>query len=220
MDKDLLRWVIIATGITVIIGMLVWNFFKKRKKREPSFGSPGDPLDHIDDSLIINTEHDDFDIVPIGSALDDDVNKVDALTSKPDSSEAKLPEIIQFSLVARDEQGFNGVTLFEVFQQVGFEYGRMKIFERLDDQNRVDFAAASMVEPGTFPATELAQFYTPGIVFFIQPTELDQPLALFDEFVLVIDQLASQLNAIKWDHHRQPLTDKTIEHFRHQLSNH
>jgi len=233
MDKDLLRIVIIAMGVTVVVAMLLWSVFKsKRTRRGIDFYDKGNPLDNIDESLVLSTENDDFDIIPLGSAVDDEygldpvtvaseVNQDEKLNPEiiPQQTEpVHLPSIIQFSIVALDDEGFNGAVLAELFQQVGLEYGSMKVFERLDDQRRVDFAVASMVEPGTFPETDLENFSSPGIVFFIQPGELDKPLENFDEFIQTIDLLATELNGLKWDHNREPLTDDTVQQFRHHLA--
>ncbi len=236
MDKELLRLVIIAIGAIVIIGMLIWSFFKNRnQKRSIDFYDKGNPLDNIDESLILDTENDDFDIVPIGSALDEDQAE-DPITAasrpkqevkqatkpaQPVQNEQKapvkkqdIPQIIQFSIVAVADEGFNGIDLVHAFEKVGLVYGSMKVFERLDEQRRVDFAVASMVEPGIFPDTELESFQSPGIVFFMQPQELDDPLPIFDEFIKTINYLAKTLDGAMWDHNRQPLTNETIQHFR------
>jgi len=231
MDKELLRITIISIGATVIIGMLLWSFFKnKNSRRNIDFIDKGNPLDNIDKSLILNTENDDFDIVPLGTASDHDFQP-DPITiaseqeSIPESKlepqvkpQESLPSIIQFSLVSNSDQGFNGQELTEKFKQVGLEYGKMKIFERVDDQRRVDYAVASMIEPGTFPDTELELFNPPGIVFFIQPSELEQPLAIFDDFIQTINWLANQLDGEMLDHNRTPLTNETIQAFRAKLS--
>ncbi len=238
MDKDLLRVVIIAVGVTVIIGMILWSFFKnKNKRRSINFIDKGNPLDNIDQSLILNTENDDFEIVPIGGAGDkefeadpitmaSEVEEQAVIQSKPQIQVAEqappvnpvdLPKIIQFSIVAVADEGFKGSDLADKLTQVGFEYGSMKIFERLDDKRRVDYAAASMVEPGTFPETGLESFTSPGIVFFIQPSELDTPLTTFDDFIQTINWLAKQLDGVMLDHKRQPLTNETIQKFRNQL---
>ena len=227
MDKDLLRIVIIAIGGIVIVGMVLWSFFKnKNTKRGIDFYDRGNPLENIDESLILNTEHDDFDIVPLGSALDDELD-VDPISSTREDehyeeqeqiNKVDQPKIIQFSIVASADEGFNGVDLIEAFDKVGLDYGSNKIFERLDEQRRVDFAIASMVEPGTFPETNLESFSSPGIVFFLQPGELDNPLEVFDEFIQTIDMLATELDGVKWDHNRQPLSDETIQQFRMKLS--
>lgn len=234
MDKDLLRIVIIAIGVVVVIAMLLWSVFKNKKTRRGiDFYDKGNPLDNIDESLILNTENDEFDIIPLGSAVDDEygLDPISVASEESESGEKLNPEsvpqqsepvnfpgIIQFSIVALDDDGFNGAVLASLFERAGLEYGSMKIFERLDDQRRVDFAVASMVEPGTFPETELESFSSPGIVFFIQPGELDDPLENFDEFIQTIDFLAAELNGLKWDHNREPLTDDTVQQFRKHLA--
>jgi len=233
MDKDLLRIVIIAIGVVVVGAMLLWSVLKNKKTRRGiDFYDKGNPLDNIDESLILSTENDDFDIIPLGSAVDDEYGLDpisvasesgldERINPEPVPQQAEpvnLPSIIQFSIVALDDDGFNGAVLAELFQQVGLEYGSMKIFERLDEQRRVDFAVASMVEPGTFPETDLESFNSPGIVFFIQPGELDKPLESFDEFIQTIDLLSTELNGLKWDHNREPLTDDTVQQFRRHLA--
>ena len=233
MDKDLLRIVIITTGVIVVVAMVLWSVFKNKKsRRRIRFYDKGNPLDKIDQSLILNTEHDDFDIIPMGSARVDDYQP-DPITqaSETDSyaetevdyqaqqaEKFQVPKIIQFSIVACADEGFNGRELAAVFQLVGLEYGSLKIYERVDELRRVDFAVASMVEPGTFPATNLASFNTPGLVFFLQPAEVDNALEVFDDFIQTIDLIAQELNGVKWDDNRQPLTDQTIQQFRQGLA--
>ncbi len=230
MDKDILRLVIIAAGALVVLLMVLWSMFKNRKKRrEINFYDRGDPLDKIDESLILRTENDDFDIVPLGSALDEDYgvdpiktgfekDEEESSSHIGDENAKKIPPLIQFSVVARADEGFSGRDLAEAFERVGLEYGSMKVFERIDANRLVDFAVASMVEPGTFPDSALEEFYCPGIVFFMQPREVDDPVAVFDDFVRTIEILASELDGVKWDHQRQPLTDETIQEFRRILS--
>ncbi len=228
MDKDLLRMVIIAIGCIAIIGMVLWSAYNnKRARRDIDFYDKGNPLDNIDKSLIVNTDNDNFDIVPLGSALDEDVAPdpitVASETNPPEEANKQVnnievPKIIQFSIVAVADEGFNGRDLDDAFQQVGLEYGSMKIYERLDEQRRVDFAVASMVEPGTFPETKRESFNSPGIVFFLQPSELENPLEIFDEFIQTINLLSANLDGIKWDHNRQPLSEETIQAFRMQIS--
>jgi cell division protein ZipA len=128
-----------------------------------------------------------------------------------------LPEIIQFSLVAKAVYGFNGLDLFNAFQIVGLEYGSLKIFERLDGNRLVDFGVASMVEPGIFPETHLDDFFCPGLVFFMQPAALGDAVPVFDDFVDTIKLMAIELDGTALDHERKPLTDATIELIRQSL---
>ncbi len=234
MDKEILRVVIIAVGAVVILGMILWSFLKSRKKRRGrSFFRRVDEIDGYDEKLRLKTENDDFDVVPLGSAFDDDYG-VDPIfagsedesgeyqdeddVDESESETMAIPPLIQFSIVARADEGFNGLDLFEAFERVGLEYGSMKVFERVDANRLVDFAVASMVEPGTFPDDGLEDFYSPGIVFFMQPREVDNPSAVFDDFIHTIDILASELDGVRWDHQRQPLTEETIETFREILA--
>lgn len=221
MDKELLRLVIIVIGGIVIVGMVLWSAFKnKRPRRGIDFYDSGNPLENIDDSLKLNLENDDFDIVPLGSAVDaetpaDPISVAsEAELPQSQANTFEVPNIIQFSIVASADDGFNGNALLEAFQLVGLEYGNMKIFERLDEQRRVDFAVASMVEPGTFPDSDIESFTCPGIVFFLQPGAMENPLPVFDDFIQTINLLATELDGIKWDNNRQPLTNETIQQFR------
>jgi cell division protein ZipA len=77
-----------------------------------------------------------------------------------------------------------------------------------------------MIDPGTFPDSNLDEFYCPGIVFFMQPREVDKPLAVFDDFMETIDTLAEELDGVVWDNQKQPLTADTIDRFRQMLSRH
>lgn len=235
MDKEILRIVIIAVGAVVILGIVAWSFLKNGKKRRGMrFFQRKDEIDGYDEKLRLRTENDDFDVVPLGSALDDDYG-VDPIFEEADealaedtreniqepqseSESKKLPGLIQFSLVARADEGFNGLELAEAFDRVGLEYGSMKVYERVDANRLVDFAVASMVEPGTFPDSGLEEFYCPGIVFFMQPREVDNPAAVFDDFIQTIDMLAGELDGVRWDHQRQPLTEETIDAFRELLA--
>jgi cell division protein ZipA len=233
MDKELLRVVIILIGMLVMIGMVLWHFFKSLRERreadyfeETAYDVGGDEFDV--------EEEDEFDAFPLDAVVDGDAllddeamkptpkasvshaPKRDAV--KPATPRYELPALIEFSLVARADLGFNGEELFDVFERVGLKYGSVKVFERIDQNRMVDFAVASMVDPGTFPDTDLEDFYCPGIVFFMQPREVDQPLAVFDDFIETIDTLAEELDGVVWDNQRQPLTAETIAQFRQMLA--
>lgn len=231
MDKELLRVVIIAAGLFVVMGMLAWHFFKNRRSsQDMGFLDDLEITSNISESLMLHPERDDFDIAPKksprygdnqASDLFDDADGMFDLSEEDDGIEPAprftTPDIIQFSLIAKAPEGFNGFDLFNAFQIVGLEYGSLKIFERLDANRLVDFGVACMVEPGTFPDTDLEDFYCPGIVFFMQPSVLDDAVAVFDDFIETIKLLVIELDGQARDHLRQPLTDATIQMFRQSL---
>ncbi len=236
MDKEILRIVIIATGMVVVIGMLVLAYIKDKKAQEEM-----EYYDDDDDELLTTESHehtkDDFDITPLGAARSSvgahqAHNKSDRYHDEEDDEDedyyeqdddieppprAAAPAIIQFSIITKADEDFNGADLVEAFEMVGLEYGSLKIFERLDENRLVDFGVACIVEPGTFPDKNLDKFYCPGIVFFMQPEALDDARAVFDDYVETINLLAAKLDGVILDHRRQPLTEATVQAIRQSL---
>ena len=235
MDKEILRIVIIATGMVVVIGMLILAYIKDKKAQEDMDFYDDD----ADEELAIDTigdTKDDFIIAPLGAAKsnagarqahdksdryydeDDDGNEYyeqdDDVEPPP---RAAAPAIIQFSIITKADEDFNGADLVEAFEMVGLEYGSLKIFERLDTNRLVDFGVACIVEPGTFPDRDLDKFYCPGIVFFMQPEALDDAPAVFDDYIETINLLAAKLDGVILDHRRQPLTEATVQAIRQSL---
>ena len=222
MDKELLRIVIIATGLIIIMGMLTWSYLRNKKSEEDMDfyddlefkGQRNNPLT-IDD-VKINNE-------PIKEVIDHHYYNQEDAIYEPEEDEIEppprpaVPAIIQFSLIAKADEGFNGIDLVNAFGIVCLEYGSLKIYERLDANRLVDFGVACMVEPGTFPDSELDSFYCPGLVFFMQPGALDDAQAVFDDFLDTIQLLAIELDGIILDHHREPLSEATIQSLRQSL---
>jgi cell division protein ZipA len=233
MDKELLRIVIVLVGVLVMIGMLLWHFFKSFRQNQHIDDYDDSGYDDKAEDFEPEFGHDEFekyshnDVVDGDALLDDYAIKPKprqpgaqpvAPEFKAAASDHELPKLIEFSLVARADQGFNGTELINAFNQAGLKYGSVRVFERVDKNRLVDYAVASMVEPGTFPDHNLEDYYCPGIVFFMQPREVDQPLAVFDDFIETIDILAEELDGVVWDHQKQPLTAETINQFRQNLA--
>ncbi len=233
MDKEILRIVIIATGMVVVIGMLVWAYIKDKKAQEEM-----EFYDDTDDqSFTADDTFGEFDSAPRTAArnnpgfhhsqdksdryYDEDDGEEDYYDDQDDDIEppprAAAPEIIQFSIITKADEDFNGADLVEAFKMVGLEYGSLKIFERLDANRLVDFGVACIVEPGTFPEKDLDKFYCPGIVFFMQPEALDDAPAVFDDYIETINLLAAKLDGVILDHRRQPLTEATVQAIRQSL---
>jgi cell division protein ZipA len=233
MDKEILRIVIIATGMVVVIGMLVWAYIKDKRAREDqeffddenAFLSKESLVDiredfnvDLDEHIKTNVSHahDQADRYFDGDNEDEDYYESDDDDLEP-PPRAAAPAIIQFSIITKADEDFNGADLVEAFKMVGLEYGSLKIFERLDTNRLVDFGVACIVEPGTFPEKDLDNFYCPGIVFFMQPEALDDAPAVFDDYIETINLLADKLDGVILDHRRQPLTDATVQAIRQSL---
>lgn len=226
MDKDLFRIIIFAIGLAVILGMIAWSYIQheRLKQSDSDFDDLSPDSDQEQHSELGYNEA-DYEV----HELDEEISAYnqnhstpdpyqDPIDSSPAAPAIKKLSIIQFSIVADREEGFNGTELFEVLDDAGLEYGNLQIFERLDARRLVDYGVASMVKPGIFPSTNLAAFHSPGIVFFMQPGKLDNSVAVFDDFVRTFKFVASKLGGEMWDHQREPLTEETIAQIRLSLS--
>lgn len=237
MDKELLRIVIIATGLIIITGMLAWAFVKNTKYRRslddfedetpPNAGRPQRSVIDEDD-FPATFEEDEDEAVQIAPAVSASKParyqepEIDDLVDDEEDDEAPeprfaAPSIIQFSVIANQDEGFNGLDLAHAFDIVDLEYGNLKIYERLDSKRLVDFGVASMQPPGTFPEQDLEAFYCPGIIFFMQPGELEDAVSVFDDFVQTAVFIANELDGTVLDHEHKPLSEKTVELIRRSL---
>jgi cell division protein ZipA len=244
MDKELLRIAIIATGLIIILGMLFWGYFKNQRttrhnrnffldlentiksKWAAHFEEPDDDGDYADESEALDVEDNEHAYAHKSHAGKTEHKRSQAHQATPDypeesvdesASKQHLPRLIQLSIVAKTEHGFNGADLDNIFNMIGLEYGSVKIYERLDMKRMVEFSVASMINPGTFPDTHLEAFYTPGLAFFMQPRELPDAVLVFDDLIRTINLLAIELDGIKWDAERNPLTDEAIKTIRKSL---
>ncbi|MBL1263767.1 cell division protein ZipA C-terminal FtsZ-binding domain-containing protein [Candidatus Methylomicrobium oryzae] len=246
MDKELLRIVIIATGLIIITGMLAWAFVKSKKYRESleeDFEDETPPKSGLasrtamDDEDFLGTLEEDGDdrmaVAPVAVSAGKtsryhepeveepaaELNPEDEDYEDYEEPEPRFPapSIIQFSVIANQDEGFNGLDLAHAFDIAGLEYGNLKIYERLDSKRLVDFGVASMQPPGTFPEHDLENFYCPGIIFFMQPGELEDAVPVFDDFVQTAVFMAAELDGTVLDHEHKPLSEKTVELIRRSL---
>jgi cell division protein ZipA len=214
MDKELLRVVIIGTGLIIVMGLLAWSYLKNRQLEEGEdydflgINKPGKRY-----AASVSTEKDGVDPA---RTLRQDEDLYDSDDPDP-SPRISAPAIIQFSLIANADEGFNGLDLANAFSIVGLEYGSLKIYERLDAKRLVDYGVASMSGAGTFPEGNLESFFTPGLIFFMQPGVLDDAQIIFDDYIETLQLLAIELDGTILDHHKRKLTDATIQALRFSL---
>ncbi len=146
------------------------------------------------------------------------MHKTDEPALAPEAIKKQLPMLLQLHLVAKNKEGFKGLQLVQAFERVGLVYGSVKVFERLDAQNRVDYAVASMAAPGIFPGDNWESYYCPGISFFMQPRELGDVKAVFDDLINTAGQLAALLKGDILDENHQPLTQDILQQIEESLS--
>ncbi len=232
MDRDVIRITVLFIGLLVIAGLIAWSFFKHEKtKREfdefdalhQQNTSPISEINHSPD-VDENTEEDSENDIEHRKSESKRAtpamfkNKLDPISEQAEHVPSiEIPSVLQFSVMAQTEEGFNGLDLVAAFKEVELKYGNLQIFERLDAENLVDFGVANIVKPGIFPQVNLGDFYCPGIVFFMQPSHLDDPEAVFEDYIRTLNSVAIKLKGKMLDHKRQILTDETLHAIRQSL---
>jgi cell division protein ZipA len=242
MDKELLRIAIIATGLIIMVSMIVSAYLKNKEDQEE--------YEEYEDEFDDEYEDDDFDDEPVKKPSiveslrsaysqtiqkaqqhqkrdpivdedNDEVEEIKSSTEKNADSSHRAPvppAILQFSVITQPgDDDFSVANIFHVLENLGLEYGSMKIFERVDEDRFVHFGVANMVEPGTFPDENLEEHYSPGVVFFMQVDGLEDPKATFDNYIKTALVFANEMNGTVLDHRRQPLTDQMVAAIRAAL---
>lgn len=219
MDKDTLRIIIFLVGLLMVAGMIAWSFYQHQKDQREFEDYDTKSSDH--DST---TTKEGYSFEAISSALKKTTekiteplrNKIDPISADVNKQES-IPNIIQLSIIAPTEQGFEGEDIFNVLESVDLSYGNLQIFERLDSNRLVDFAVANIVNPGVFPQDDLANFSCPGLSFFMQPKKVDHPIEVFEDFIRTFNFVALKLGGEMVDNNRQLLTDESLEEIRQCL---
>ncbi len=237
MDKTTLRIILAGLGVLLLLGIYLWDRLKRRRRALDA------TLNHLDvESQEGELEADEIDTISINpieetAPVDVDVLEAEEATleagqpepevSKPthptgrtpthhEAKRAKLPEVIQVSIVAPHEQPFTGDQLLKAFQDLGLKYGEMDIFHAYQG-GEIRFSVASLVKPGTFPIDAMDDFRTRGLTLFFQPLLVSHPAEAFERMIATCHILAQRLGGSELDDRRQPLTAVKISLWRRQL---
>lgn len=147
--------------------------------------------------------HGDSDYLHADPALQDEVERM----------------LVVVNLVAR-EGTIPGSVIEQACRAVDLELGDMSIYHRHVGGGRVLFSMASMVEPGSFPAGDMATFVTPGLSLFTQLPGVKDGATIYDEMLSAADRLAALLHVELQDQHHNRLTRQMREHTRESIIEH
>lgn len=143
---------------------------------------------------------------------------VSHLGRRPDDQ--PVERIVSLFLVAREGRRFHGADLMVAMEKAGLEFGDMRIYHRLLDgkpgQGPV-FSVANMVKPGSFDMTDMGDWETPGLSFFMT---LPGPLPALDAWDMMLptaQRLERLLDGLLLDEERNALGRQRIAHLRDDL---
>lgn len=142
--------------------------------------------------------------------------EIEIETASADRAETGENNDLLVLYVAAGNNGpFMGYELMQALMAQGLQSGPMNIVHRYDEEGRIIFSVASAAGAGTIDLTNMGDFVTPGLCFFIYPKKAVRPRHAFNEMVDCAMQLADELDGQVLDENREPWT-VAFEHDKRQ----
>lgn len=245
MEADLLRLVLLVSGVILVAVIYLWDRYKrinwhagqihkKSTRRQPVFLEPGDAVDVPEMAAVEEeVEPEPLQLIEADTVLLDEdtpealelnfsaVDSSDYMHVNPDIEEDLPRMVVQINLVTKGED-FSGVKILGAAREVGLEPGEMDIYHRYDAnrKDRVLFSMASMVEPGQFPLQKMDGFSTPGLILFTQLPGVKDGVVIYSDMLFTAQRLLSMLGGVLQDETHSVLSKQTIEHTRESILEH
>ena len=130
------------------------------------------------------------------------------------------PEVFMLNVVARDARGFKGDDILHILLACDLRFGDMNFFHRHEfeaGKGAIQFSVANMMQPGVFDIDNMADFNTPGLVFFLTLPGPEDMMKAFDYMLETAQAVARNLGGDVLDESRSVLTKQTLEHCRQQI---
>jgi cell division protein ZipA len=206
---DGLRWFLLLFGLIVIIGVYLYGR-RERSKPDPDEAST-ESQTRLEPSL---------DGEPADEELSADEN-LPVLTDPAEEvvSSPQEQKIITLRVVARNHSAFAGDDLALSLRGIGLRHGKFGIYHRHDgnDESKIVFSVASLVEPGSFDLENLKSQKIPGIsLFMVIPCPIDGAQA-FDLMMVAARALAQSLDADLLDESGSTLSIQRERYMREEV---
>ena len=158
----------------------------------------------------------------------EDVAAEDALelnTRQAPAAPGKLPrgvdpEVFMLNVVSRSPNGFRGEDILHILLACDLRFGDMSFFHRHEfeaGRGAIQFSVANMMSPGVFDIDNMADFDTPGLVFFVTLPGPEDMMKAFDYMLETAQAVARNLEGDVLDESRSALTRQTMEHSRQKI---
>ncbi len=259
MDSDLLRLILLALGVSLVIGIYLWDRYKRAARRSQAMAPP--PRAHVEPTLggdeafvpdtgievvELTSEHQVDEELPPGEfvgepvvkhrwdgasedAEDEEQLSMELAFGAQDESDYlhldpalmdEVPRLIVQVIVMCRKDPVDARRIREALATVDMRFGEMNIYHRENDRGQVLFSLASVVEPGSFPEDEAAEFSTPGMVLFTQLPGVQDGLSIYSDMLFTAERLAALLDGELHDETRSVLTKQSIAHTREKILEH
>jgi cell division protein ZipA len=189
---DGLRWLLLIVGLIVVVGVYLYGR-RERDRDDSSAESPESGIKRREPSILVEEDSDEA----LESDLDDHVEAPSFDSESDDPPPAAEQKIVTLRIVAKRQGTFAGDELALSLRGIGMRHGKFGIFHRYEgnDESKIIFSAASLVEPGSFDLANLKAQEIPGIsVFMVLPGPIDGAQA-FDLLMAAARALTQSLSA-------------------------
>ena len=182
-----MRWLLLIIGIFIVLGIYLMDRLTTDKsesrlhegqRKEPSIN------DKFPDSEYISDEE-----------LNSDAKEVSInIETEPKYNDSSNQFVVTIRLVAIDNATYAGDDLVLALREHGMQLGDHGIFHFFKDEERkIVFIAASLIEPGTFDLKKIKDQKIPGITFFmVLPTAMNG-IEAFDEMISIVKKISYSL---------------------------
>ena len=195
---DGLRWLLLLFGLLVIAGVYLYSRRERDKQPQEQAAAPRRSPKLGNDSS--ESDLPDADV-------------------ESESSEQSPQKIVTLRLVARNKGAFRGDDLILSLRGIGMRSGKFGIYHRCDgnDESRIIFSAASLVEPGSFDLENITEQEIPGIsLFIVLPGPIDGAEG-FDLMITAARTLAQSLDAELLDESGSTLSVQRERYMREDI---
>ena len=209
---DDLRWFLLLFGLIGIVGVYLYS--RRERTREESDDPPAEIQERLEPSL---------DGKQVGDEIDELATSDSPVLAAELEAEPKAPEqkqkIITLRIVARNHSSFAGDDLALSLRGIGLRHGKFGIYHRHDgnDESKIIFSVASLVEPGSFDLKNLKSQEIPGIsMFMVLPGPIDGAQA-FDLMMVAARALSQSLDADLLDESGSTLSIQRERYMREEI---
>ncbi|HZD53688.1 MAG TPA: cell division protein ZipA C-terminal FtsZ-binding domain-containing protein [Woeseiaceae bacterium] len=191
---DGLRWLLLFFGLLVIVGVY---WYSRRERQRAGTGGKARAAKRVEPSFESAAESSFESAAESDAAAAATESEAGGPGGEPAAAPKRKEKIVTLRVVAKHRGTFPGDELALTLRGIGMRHGRFGIFHRYDgdDENKIIFSAASLVEPGSFDLANLKEQRIPGIsLFLVLPGSLEGTQA-YDLMVAAGRAVSKSLNA-------------------------
>jgi cell division protein ZipA len=219
--------------LTLFLIALAISFYRKhqfeksqKRHQEPTLNQ-GDDHHKISQTISSDGNDDiyDTDLGLLENNRDAEKHHQDSASLIPNietQTKTYIPDLIILNVMAAPEQEYTGYELLQALLSAGLRHGSMNIFhrhEQINGKGELLFSVASATEPGIFELNKMGGFSCKGLTFFMQLSNLKDPMQGFEIMLDSAKQLLEDLGGILRDEKHELLSEAKIKEWRTNIQN-